>query len=199
MASCAYIVGMLTSVAFSLYPNVLPASTNPSYGLTVANAKAADYGLKIGLIWWIIGMALAIGYTIYVYRGCRENSLGGQGLSTARTKHRPTLVVMRDSDAVTQKNQHYPRASTSAPEVGNYNPPRLDNYFFTAVTTDVLSLPASGRSDERSQRSQSQRMAPVIANGLIQVSTPESSFACDARPNDDSASYLRASFACASG
>ena len=68
LSSCAYIVGMLTSVAFSLYPNVLPASTNPALGLTIANSKAADYGLKIGLIWWLIGMALATGYTIHVYR-----------------------------------------------------------------------------------------------------------------------------------
>ena len=67
-ASCAYIVGMLTSVAFSLYPNVLPASTNPFFGLTIANSKAADYGLKIGLIWWVIGMALATGYTVHSYR-----------------------------------------------------------------------------------------------------------------------------------
>jgi cytochrome bd ubiquinol oxidase subunit II len=68
LASCAYIVGMLTSVAFSLYPNLLPASTDPMLGLTIANSKAADYGLKIGLIWWVIGMALATGYTIHVYR-----------------------------------------------------------------------------------------------------------------------------------
>jgi cytochrome bd ubiquinol oxidase subunit II len=67
-ASCAYLVGMLTSVAFSLYPNVLPASTNPYYGLTISNAKAADYGLKIGLIWWAIGMVLASAYTIHTYR-----------------------------------------------------------------------------------------------------------------------------------
>jgi cytochrome d ubiquinol oxidase subunit II len=60
---------MLTSVAFSLFPSLLPASTNASFGLTVGNAKAADYGLRIGLVWWIIGMALASGYTIYVYRG----------------------------------------------------------------------------------------------------------------------------------
>ena len=68
LSSCAYIVGMLTSVAFSLYPNLLPASTNPTFGLTIANSKAADYGLKIGLIWWTIGMALATGYTIHAYR-----------------------------------------------------------------------------------------------------------------------------------
>jgi cytochrome bd ubiquinol oxidase subunit II len=67
-ASCAYLIGMLTSVVFSLYPNVLPSSVNPYQGLTVANAKAADHGLRIGLAWWLIGMALATGYTIFVYR-----------------------------------------------------------------------------------------------------------------------------------
>jgi cytochrome d ubiquinol oxidase subunit II len=68
LASCTYIVGMLTSVVFGLYPLVLPASTNPGYSLTVDNAKAADYGLRIGLVWWIIGMILVAGYSIYVYR-----------------------------------------------------------------------------------------------------------------------------------
>jgi cytochrome bd ubiquinol oxidase subunit II len=67
-ASCAYIVGMLTSVTFTLYPNVLPATTGIANNLTVANAKAADYGLKIGLIWWLIGMTLAVSYTIFTYR-----------------------------------------------------------------------------------------------------------------------------------
>lgn len=67
-SSCAYLIGMLTSVAFGLYPNVLPSSINPYFGLTVANAKAADYGLKIGLIWWILGMALAVSYTVHSYR-----------------------------------------------------------------------------------------------------------------------------------
>jgi cytochrome d ubiquinol oxidase subunit II len=67
-ASCAYLIGMLTSVTFSLYPNVLPSSVNPYLGLTIANAKAANHGLKIGLAWWVIGMALATGYTIFTYR-----------------------------------------------------------------------------------------------------------------------------------
>ncbi|HKW88004.1 MAG TPA: cytochrome d ubiquinol oxidase subunit II [Candidatus Acidoferrales bacterium] len=70
VASCAYLVGMLTSVTFALYPDVLPASS-PAYSLTVENAKAADYGLKIGLVWWIIGIALATAYTIFVYRSFR--------------------------------------------------------------------------------------------------------------------------------
>jgi len=67
-ASCVYLLGMLTSVAFSLYPNLLPATTNPFFGLTIANSKAANYGPKSGLIWWVIGMALAISYTVHTYR-----------------------------------------------------------------------------------------------------------------------------------
>ena len=66
-ASCAYLTGMLTSVVFGVYPLVLPAR-NPVYSLTVSTAKAGDYGLKIGLAWWIIGILLAAGYFTYVYR-----------------------------------------------------------------------------------------------------------------------------------
>jgi cytochrome bd ubiquinol oxidase subunit II len=68
LASCGYLAGMLTSVVFGVYPYVLPASTNPAYGLTIHNAKAGDYGLRIGLIWWAIGIALAIGYFVFTYR-----------------------------------------------------------------------------------------------------------------------------------
>jgi cytochrome d ubiquinol oxidase subunit II len=67
LASCVYLTGMLTSVVFGLYPLVLPAR-NPIYSLTVANAKAGDYGLKIGTVWWTIGILLAAGYFTYVYR-----------------------------------------------------------------------------------------------------------------------------------
>ena len=58
---------MLVSVVFGVYPMVLPAR-NPVYSLTVWNAKATTYGLKIGLIWWVIGMILAAGYSAIVYR-----------------------------------------------------------------------------------------------------------------------------------
>jgi cytochrome d ubiquinol oxidase subunit II len=67
VASCAYLAGMLTSVVFGVYPMVLPAR-NPAYSLTVANAKAGDYGLKVGVVWWIIGVMLATGYFVFVYR-----------------------------------------------------------------------------------------------------------------------------------
>lgn len=66
-ASCAYLLGMLTSVVFGLYPYVLPASANPAYALTVHNSKAGAYGLRIGLIWWTFGIILAAGYFIFLY------------------------------------------------------------------------------------------------------------------------------------
>jgi cytochrome bd ubiquinol oxidase subunit II len=66
-SSCAFLTGMLASVVFGLYPMVLPAR-NPIYSLTVTNAKAGAYGLRIGLVWWVIGMMLAAGYFTFVYR-----------------------------------------------------------------------------------------------------------------------------------
>ena len=68
LASCVYIVGMLTSVVFGVYPFVLPSNSDPSLSLTVQNAAASQYGLEIGLVWFIPGFALAIGYFQYTYR-----------------------------------------------------------------------------------------------------------------------------------
>jgi cytochrome d ubiquinol oxidase subunit II len=68
LASSLYLAGMLTSAAFGVFPNVLTSNTGPDLSLTVQNAAAAEYGLIAGLYWFIPGMALAIGYSIFVYR-----------------------------------------------------------------------------------------------------------------------------------
>jgi cytochrome d ubiquinol oxidase subunit II len=67
LASCAFILGMLTSVVFGVFPYVLPSNTDPSLSLTVYNASAAEYGLKVGLAWWVPGILLAIGYHVFIY------------------------------------------------------------------------------------------------------------------------------------
>jgi len=69
LGSCVFIVGMLTSAAFGVYPYVLPSNADPKLGLTIYNTAAAPYGLKVGLAWFIPGMLLASVYFIYVYRG----------------------------------------------------------------------------------------------------------------------------------
>jgi cytochrome bd ubiquinol oxidase subunit II len=66
-ASGAFILGMLTSAAFSLYPLVLPAVV-PAHSLTITNASASQYGLTVGLIWWSVGIILAVIYFVFTYR-----------------------------------------------------------------------------------------------------------------------------------
>jgi len=68
VASCGYIVGMLVGAAFALYPVVLPASTDPSYSLTIENTATGLHGMRIGLVWWTLGMILAAVYFIFIYR-----------------------------------------------------------------------------------------------------------------------------------
>jgi cytochrome bd-type quinol oxidase subunit 2 len=51
-----------------VFPDVLPSNTMPNLSLTLYNAAAAEHGLIVGLTWFIPGMALAIGYSVLVYR-----------------------------------------------------------------------------------------------------------------------------------
>ena len=67
LSSSAYIVGMLTSTVFAVYPNVLPA-VDPANSLTIQNASASQYGMTVGLVWWSIGMVFAAIYFILIYR-----------------------------------------------------------------------------------------------------------------------------------
>ena len=71
LSSSMFIIGMLGATAFGLYPNVLPASTGPAYSLTVYNTMAGEHGLQVGLMWWIIGIILTIGYFSYLFYSFR--------------------------------------------------------------------------------------------------------------------------------
>ena len=68
LSSCLFLVGMLTSAAFGVFPYVLPSNVSADAGLTVFNAAAPAYGLHIGLAWWIPGMLLTACYSVFVYR-----------------------------------------------------------------------------------------------------------------------------------
>jgi cytochrome d ubiquinol oxidase subunit II len=68
LCSCLFILGMLTSAAFGIYPCVLPSNADPALSLTVFNAAASPYGLRIGLMWFIPGMLLTGAYFVYTYR-----------------------------------------------------------------------------------------------------------------------------------
>jgi cytochrome bd ubiquinol oxidase subunit II len=68
LASCLYIVAMLASTGFGLFPFMLPSNGDRSLGMTVYNSAAADHGLQVGLMWWVPGILLVAGYFIYTYR-----------------------------------------------------------------------------------------------------------------------------------
>jgi cytochrome d ubiquinol oxidase subunit II len=68
LSSCMFIVGLLCSAAFGLYPNVLPSTGARELDLTIHNVAAPAYGLHVGLLWWTPAFLLAVGYTIFSYR-----------------------------------------------------------------------------------------------------------------------------------
>ncbi len=67
-ASGLLIVGAVASIAVALYPNLLPATPDPRHSLTIHNASASPYGLKVALIWFVIGLVLIGVYTFVTHR-----------------------------------------------------------------------------------------------------------------------------------
>lgn len=80
LSSTVYLAGTIGGAAFALYPVVLPSTGDPAYSLTIDNAKAGAYSLNVGLIWWLLGMTLAVLYFVMVYRMFRGKvALGEEG------------------------------------------------------------------------------------------------------------------------
>jgi cytochrome d ubiquinol oxidase subunit II len=68
VSSCLYLAGMLGGAAFALFPNVLPASTGEQFNLTIYNTMTGSYGMRVGFVWWCIGIVIAIGYFVFLFR-----------------------------------------------------------------------------------------------------------------------------------
>jgi cytochrome d ubiquinol oxidase subunit II len=80
LASCLYLFFMLAGACWGLYPTLLPATTGPDRNITLARALSGPHTLAVGLAWWCFGMALAIGYVVFVYskfRGKVDLTSGG--------------------------------------------------------------------------------------------------------------------------
>jgi cytochrome bd ubiquinol oxidase subunit II len=67
LASCAYLCSMLVGAAVGLFPVLLPAVGTQGHDLTIARAISGPHTLRIGLIWWCIGISLALLYFAVVY------------------------------------------------------------------------------------------------------------------------------------
>jgi cytochrome d ubiquinol oxidase subunit II len=80
LASCLYLFFMLAGACWGLYPTLLPATTGAERDITLKGALSGPHTLAVGLVWWIFGMLLAIGYVVFVYskfRGKVDLASGG--------------------------------------------------------------------------------------------------------------------------
>jgi cytochrome d ubiquinol oxidase subunit II len=68
LASALFLLAMMLTAVAGIHPTVLPSSLDPAHALTVASTAAPDPGLRIGIAWWIPGMALVVGYFVFTYR-----------------------------------------------------------------------------------------------------------------------------------
>ena len=68
LGSGAFILGLLATTAACVWPVMLGSTLNPGYSLTAHNASVATSGLQKGLVWWLIGFPIAIGYFVYLFR-----------------------------------------------------------------------------------------------------------------------------------
>ena len=67
LSSSCYLFFMLAGACWGLYPTLLPSSTGSDRDITLARAISGPHTLAVGLVWWGFGMALAIGYVVFVY------------------------------------------------------------------------------------------------------------------------------------
>jgi cytochrome d ubiquinol oxidase subunit II len=70
-SSASFILGMGAATAFAVFPDLLTASTGAQNSLTIYNAATGAHGMRVGIVWWFIGMVLAGGYFTYLFYSFR--------------------------------------------------------------------------------------------------------------------------------
>ncbi len=67
-SSSLFIFSGISSVFANLFPVVLPSTNDIIGDLTIYNTAAEDYGLKIGLIWFVVAFTLIALYFTFLHR-----------------------------------------------------------------------------------------------------------------------------------
>lgn len=68
LGSSAFILGLLAASAACVYPVMLKSTLDPAFSLTALNASVGAHGLRAGLVWWLIGFPIAVGYFVLLFR-----------------------------------------------------------------------------------------------------------------------------------
>jgi cytochrome d ubiquinol oxidase subunit II len=68
LGSGAFIIGILATTAACVWPVMLKSTLDPALSLTAQNASVSGHGLRVGLVWWLIGFPIVIGYFSLLFR-----------------------------------------------------------------------------------------------------------------------------------
>ena len=82
LSSCLYLAAMLGGAAAGLFPVLLPSVGNEGQDLTIARTLAGPHTLRIGLVWWSLGISLAVlyfGVVYWLFRGKVSRHAEGYG------------------------------------------------------------------------------------------------------------------------
>src|SRR5262249_22552412 len=71
LSSGSFLLALVAATMAGSYPVWLRSTLDPVNSLTAANSAAEGYGLRVPLAWWVVGIALAGTYFVYVWRSTR--------------------------------------------------------------------------------------------------------------------------------
>ena len=63
-----FIFGSFATTIASMFPTLLPSTNGVNPSLTIQNVAAHEYGLSVGLYWFIIAAILVVAYFIIQFR-----------------------------------------------------------------------------------------------------------------------------------
>ncbi|MCO5295604.1 MAG: cytochrome d ubiquinol oxidase subunit II [Fimbriimonadaceae bacterium] len=77
LGSVLFLASMLAATAAGVFPILLRSTVDAANNLTTENAAAGALSLRVGLIWWLLAIVLAIGYFSYLFHSFRGKVQSG--------------------------------------------------------------------------------------------------------------------------
>jgi cytochrome d ubiquinol oxidase subunit II len=71
LGSCLLISGLLCGAAAALFPELLHSTVGAEFSLTAYNSSVNQDSLAVAMIWWPIGLVLALLYAGFISRSYR--------------------------------------------------------------------------------------------------------------------------------
>lgn len=78
LGSVTFLASMLAATAAAMYPHLLFSTLDPAWDLTAREAATGALALRVGLIWWVPALLIAVGYFTYLFHSFR-GKVSGEG------------------------------------------------------------------------------------------------------------------------